>query len=296
VVPAGKGAEHGGRLRIVGQRDAVRSELSLQGSVHLAGRDEQRGPRRFDQQVGEEHGVVVDVAAAQVGDPGDVVDGGDEVMRRAVARHGLAHLGELGRARKRGVRRAVLVHRRGRQGRTVGPNLGEEVEVRAQVQAGLLERAAQLVGGGEPEHLAIDRDGVAGLQVLDHPFDVVRGRAGGDAHELHAGARDLRLGLHPIAAVGEERGMIRGDHERAHRAGEPGQPDAPLPAVGKVLRQVRIAGRHEQGGKLMLRERVAGLLDAQSERRGAGVHGVLPKGERGGLGCGAPQTRGVPRF
>ena len=43
-----------------------------------------------DHHVGEKHRIEVHVRAAQLGQPGDIVQGGEQVPVRAVIRHGLA--------------------------------------------------------------------------------------------------------------------------------------------------------------------------------------------------------------
>ncbi len=98
-------------------------------------------------------------------------------MGRAVAGHRLAHQGELAGTAQRRLRRGVFVDRRLRQGRPVGPDLAEQVQVGAQLHPGALERGAQLLGRGQAEHLAIDRDGVPGGHFLQQPLDVMGGRA-----------------------------------------------------------------------------------------------------------------------
>ena len=50
-----------------------------------------------------------------------------------------------------------------------------------------------------------------------------------------------------------------------------GQPRAPLPTVGQVFGQVRVARRHEQRRKLVSGQRFAGLVQAQADWRRAGV-------------------------
>src|SRR3546814_2196953 len=55
----------------------------------------------------------------------------------------------------------------------------------------------------------------------------------GDFHQLDAGAGQLGLGLHPVAAVDPQAGELGGDHQGAHRAGETAEPLAALPAGGQ---------------------------------------------------------------
>ena len=90
----------------------------------------------LEQQVGHEDRVVVDVAAAQVGDPGDVVDGADEVVAGTVPGHRLAQPCQLRRARAWRVRSGVGIDGRRGQGRALGPDGIEQVTFGAQADAG----------------------------------------------------------------------------------------------------------------------------------------------------------------
>ena len=129
----------------------------------------------------------------------------------------------------------------GGQGGAVGPDICiEQVAIGAQLDAGLFERGAQRLGAGQAEHVAVHAHGLPARHVGREPVDVVRGRAGGDLHQLDAAARQLGFGLHPVAAVGPQSGELRRDDERGHRAGEAAQPFACLPALGQVFRQVRV--------------------------------------------------------
>ena len=68
---------------------------------------------------------------------------------------------------------------------------------------------------------------------------------------------DLGADLHRVAAVNENGGALESDDGKARGAGEARQPDAALPALGQVLAEVRVAGRHQQdlgadGGEFVL--------------------------------------------
>jgi hypothetical protein len=185
----------------------------------------------------------------------------------------------------------VLVHRVGGQAGAVGPHVAEHVDLRVQPHAGLLERGAQLVGRGQAQHVAVHAHRVARQQTLGQPVEVVRGRAGGDLHQLDAAARELVLGLGPVAAVGEHGGAVLGHHQRAHRAGEARQPLPALPALGQVFGQMRVRRRHDDRRDAAALERSLDLLDAQAMGRGAGVHGRFYERGAGTAGCGSATTR-----
>jgi len=90
------------------------------------------------------------------------------------------------------------------------------------------------------------------------------------------GASAIVLGLHPVAAVGEEGGAIGCDDERCHRAVEPRGPAARLPAFRQVFREVRVARRHDHGSAADVAQQLLDAFDAKAGGRGARIHGVLP--------------------
>ena len=146
-----------------------------------------------------------------------------------------------------------------------------------------LDWIAQQLKRGET--LAVDGQGLAALQVAGDPFQVVGGGAGGDLHQGDAAAGQLGLGLGPVAAVGEQRGLGGGDHQRGHGAGEAGEVLAALPAAGQVFGQVRIAGRHQHGVDPALVHHLAQSGDAGAGGRGAGVHECLSRLSGAAGGC-----------
>ena len=273
-----------GGLGIVGQVDAVGGQPRGQRLVDLARRHEQRRALRADQQVGQEDRVVVDIRAAQAGDPGDVVDGRDQMVAGAVAGQAGAHRRQPLGTRHRRVRRQMLAHRRGRQAGAFRPGLGHQVEVGAQADAVALQRAGQHLRRRQAQHRRVDRQRLAGRERGGQPVDGVRGRAGGDLHQLDRRAGQLGLGLRPVAAVGEDRGAVARDHQRAHRAGEAGKVSPALPALGQVFGEVRIAGGHQHRGQVMAHQRLAQRGQAGGNRGGRVGHVDVRAGSSGVAG------------
>ena len=94
--------QSGQRLRCFGVRRHVHVVIGQghgQGTVNLARADKQSGVFAGDEQVRQEDRVVGHITAAQVGDPSNVVHGGDKVRLRAVLGHGAAHRGQFVAAR-----------------------------------------------------------------------------------------------------------------------------------------------------------------------------------------------------
>ena len=163
-----------------------------------------------DQQVRQEHRVVVDVGAAQVGDPGHVVDRRDEVVRRAVlapsprAPRPAWRRAAAARA-ARGARRPAPCGSAGRSGQASV----EQVAVGAQRDAGCIERGLQLLRRGQAEHLAVDGDRArrAARCATSQSMWCVAAPVGIFTRSMPLPAQ-LGLGLRPVAAVGEQRGAL----------------------------------------------------------------------------------------
>ncbi len=171
------------------------------------------------------------------------------------------------------MRRLVFVDGLDRQAGAVVPGALDEVEVGAQADAGAAQGRAQRVGQRQAQHLPVHGQHLAGLQVAGDPIDVLGGGARAHLLERDAAASQLGLGLGPVAAVGEQRGLLASDDQAADRAGEARQPFAALPALRQVFGQVGVAGGYERGVHALGGQGVAQALDAQAGFGGAGVHG-----------------------
>ena len=222
--------------------------------------------------MGHEDRVVGHVGAAQVEQPGHIVNGGDEVVAGASCGRSGAHMGELVLAADAGLRRQVLEDRGCGQAGAVFPGAGDHIHMSVQVQVGGLQRAPDLLGQGQAQHLTVHRQRLAGLQVLDDPVDVVGGRGRHDLDQGDAGAGQFGLGLRPVAAVGKQGGAVQRHHQGGHRARETRCPLAALPAVGQVFGEMRIGRRDQRGVAAAGAQGIADSLQAQRDRVGAGVH------------------------
>ena len=92
--------QRGGSALVGRQRNAVSSQARCKLCIDLAFSNEQRGAFCVEQQMRNEHRVVTDIAATQVGEPRDVVERRNPMMRGAELFHLLAHGGELVGARQ----------------------------------------------------------------------------------------------------------------------------------------------------------------------------------------------------
>ena len=168
-------------------------------------------------------------------------------MRRAMPGHRVAHLRQLVGAGDGRLRRGVLVDGGVGQARTVAPDAVQQVQAGIDVDALGGQRGAQLLRQPQAEHLAVDGQRLARLQLVGDPADVVRGRAGGNLEQRDPAARQFTLGLCPVAAVGEELRIVQRHHQRRHRPGETRQHFTTLPAARQILRQMRVGRGHQDG-------------------------------------------------
>ncbi|MNQ76515.1 hypothetical protein D3C85_913580 [compost metagenome] len=228
------------RLGVVRHFDTVRGQGGAQGVVNLAGGHEERGVVQADQRMADEYRVVVHVRAAQIEEPGDVVQRGDEMHVGAVRAHGLADLGQLVGAGDTGFGRHMFVDAGAGQARPVRPDLVQQVLADFQRGAGSGGSGGQGAECAQAQHLPVHADDLARLGIGGQPVHMA-GRGGQrDLHELHAGAGQLRFGLHPVAAVHPQAGKVGRDHQRADRPREARQPTPPLPAGRQVFGQMRV--------------------------------------------------------
>lgn len=238
--------------------DAILRERRGQRRRYLAVGDEQRRAIGADHCVRNEYRIEVDVGAAQVEQPREIVERRHEMPLRALRVHRAADVGQLARARRVGLRRHVLEHRIAGQPRPLGPDRIEQVDVGTQRDAARTQRGRQPARGRDAEHGAVDPNRRARRHVLREPVDVRRALLPArHLHQLHARARQFGVGLHPVAAVDPQPREVRGDDQRADRTREAGQPAARLPAFGQVFGQVGIGGRHEIGGQVLADHGVA---------------------------------------
>ena len=267
----------GGGFVIRGQAHAVFQQARAQRIGYLAFGHEQGRALAFDQRVRHEHRVEADVRAAQVEQVADVVQGREEVALGAQLVHLGAGGGQLVGARHRGMRGRVLVQRVSRQARTVAPDLVQQIDVGAQGDAARLEGVAEQARHGQAEHARVHRHRLARLHVGSEPVDMQQAGARRDLHQPDLAAGQFGLGLRVVAAVGPDAGEVRRGDEGADRAGEAGQPFAPLPAARQVFGQVGIARRHDAGVDTVARHGGAQLGQAcvalDMEVRGG--HGLL---------------------
>jgi len=177
-----------GSLAVGRQHDAVGGQLLAQRRRDLAFADEQQRAFAGDHQVGGEHRVVGDVGAAQVGDPGDVVERRDE--NAPARRPGRPRRGSV--AACRGARSARTAPGARRPPPPAGPGAaarrrragrGRWRSAMSCAPSFLLQRARRR----QRQHGAVGADHAARRQVLGEPLDVTGTGAAGDLHHLDAG-------------------------------------------------------------------------------------------------------------
>ena len=142
--------------------------------------------------------------------------------------------------------RAVNGDRAERRGRALGPDRVERVAVdRDQLGAGLGAGRGQPLGCRRSVQPGVKTEAVAGREMLRQP--VFRRRID-QRLDMPGLAVDLLGGLQRVAAVDENRGLLRQHDRHAGRAGEAGQPGQPLFGRRDIFVLLLIgAGNHESG-------------------------------------------------
>ena len=192
----------------------------------------------------------MNIAAAQVQRPGDVVERRDEHSVGMLLAQSLADAAQLRWRVLASILQRMDLHGILRDGRTVVPDEAQRVVVRAQREAALLakvgdevldecRRVRHTVGS----HLL--RATVA--QLLSQPLRDGRRVGHLQLHQLELRAPQLLLGSEEVAGVGPQGGTRHRDHSGACRAVEAADPLATLPVVGHVFAVVRIGTCEDVG-------------------------------------------------
>ena len=197
-----------------------------------------------DKQEGHENGIERHVAAAQVGQPSDVVKRGNQVVIRAFFLHDGAHAGEFFGGSFRDVGGVVDEHGFGGDGWAAAPYAVKQVVgvFDADVFGG--QGLRQSAFAGERHHIGRYADGGVFGQVCREPFVIWRNLPA--FLQLDAAACKLFGGLFPIAAVHPNACFIGGYDERADRAGKARQLAARLPVCGQVFGKMGVGGGDDE--------------------------------------------------
>ncbi len=247
----------GRRLGDLGQRCQVRLGLR----PDLGGIDEQLGLAACGHDgEGQRHGVVRDVTAADVEQPGDGIGQRQDHRVLAFLAQGRLQLGDLLLGRLAGVLHGMRDHRALRWG---GPLATPDAVDRIgrqwlELDALGLQRLGQVLDHGGGVQPGIEAHHAAGLQVPAEPVLEL-----GLRHLQHLeGARvDLRRRLHHVAPVDQQRRGGAAHHGQPGRAREARQPLEPLGAARHVLALVLVGARHQHGVEPGLGHQPAQLVD-----------------------------------
>ena len=212
---------HAGQYRaditVVTQGHAIGLEHLRKLGTHLVQGHEQRGLLLADQGKGNEHRVEGHVGTAQVEQPGDIVQRGDEVPVGTAVFQFTAQLHKLLATADRRLRRQVLVDRLVRQRVTVFPDHAQQVEVSAQLRAAGLQLVLQGPRRRQRHDRAIHRDHTAWRGLFGQPVQRT-GEPRRQLHQLDATAGQLLGRLLPVAAIRPDAGELRRHDQGTDRA------------------------------------------------------------------------------
>lgn len=218
--------------------DALGREIGRHLGGKVPGVGVEGGRRGADGDEGVEIGVVVDVAAAQVGEPRHFGEFAREEGVAAALGEPLAQTAEFVGD---GLSCDGLGHdadRAAGQGGAVAPYLGEGVGGSDVAHAALL---GQVGGGGDSGVVAHGGDAFGGEPCVDG------GRIGLTiAHQADV-VGEFVGGLEEVARVGPQRSTAHGHDGGAGTAGEGGEPLPRLVVRREIFGGMRVCGRHDEG-------------------------------------------------
>ncbi len=231
-------------------------------AVELFRRDEQfrfRADRHHSK--GQCHGIVRDVAAADVEQPGNRVR--QRKHRRVLIilpQHGL-HVGDLVGSRPTRVLQWMRDHPVRRRRRAVlAPDLVDKIaRGRLQLDLTLREVAAPRFDFVEGMQPGIEANARCLAELAQEPLAHAVAR---QLRKLEEFAIDFRPGLHRVAPVHEQCCRLARDDREACRAREAGQPAQPFGRGRHILALVLVGAGHDQGVEPLADQQRAQSLDA----------------------------------
>ena len=223
----------------------------------------------------QEDRVVLDIGAAQVGQPGNIVEAGKKVVGGAGAQHGRAHMTQLVGTVHHGERRRVHEDRGVGAAGPFGPDSGRQVEVGAQRGAHRAKALAEVFGAGDVQTVARDRNHIARAQLLCQPRDMFGSVRHPQPHQGQAAAGKFLFRLGEVAGIGPQAAPGGRDDQGAGGPREAGQPFPGLPARRQVLGEVGVGGGDDDGGDAFAGH--GGAKDFKTGGDGLGSHSLMVK-------------------
>jgi hypothetical protein len=222
----------------------------------LLGRDEELDAAvAVEDREGERQRRVLDVAAADVEEPGDRIGRAQHRGVEPVPGERGGDAGALGRGVLAGEGAIVRHHRRQRRRRAVGPDRVERVAVEPdEAPARLLGGGAQALELGQGVQPRVVGERLAGPEIGRDP---ARRRRLGEMAMLEHGPVDLVGRLQRVAPVDEDRRPLGKNDGRPRGAGEAGQPSEALRRLRHILALVLVGARHDEAVETPCGERPA---------------------------------------
>ena len=203
--------------------------------------------RRLHRRKGQQIGRAGDVVPAQVEQPGDLVQRGQDRRVRALAAHVLPEEREL---LGRGAARALHGQQEGLRRRArgpAGPDLAHQVAVHAQAHALVGQGRAQVARHGLVDHLAVKAQAAALGQGLGQVFPQGRDAGLPAAQEPESAALDLPRRLDEVAPVRPEDRVLLRHRADSRRARKARAERARLVVLAHVLGLVVVRRGHDVG-------------------------------------------------
>ena len=210
---------------------------------------------------GQHRGRVRQVGTADIEQPRDGFGAGEHDGILACVLQGLAETGDLVRARRAGELDGMGHHGTPRRLRPILPERVDRVVLRGgELDPLLVQLAGKLLDRRDRMQPGIVADTGAFARVGDQP---VRELFAGHLLDLEYRAVRLLSGLHRVAAIDEEGGLLCQHRRHARRAGKACEPEQPLGTLGDVLALMRVGLGHDEAGKAQPFQLLAQQCDAR---------------------------------
>ena len=198
----------------------------------------------FHRREGQQIGIVSDVCAAQVQQPGDFAQRGQQQHVRAVFRHVAADEGEL--FLRRHARLRVGQAERGLCGKrgAIRPDLAHQILVNRKARMAARQRLFEVLRRAGIDHTAVVTQAAALGQLFRQEL-LHRGNARlRDLHQLDAGAAQLVFRLNEVTAVRPKLRLVLEHHADACRSGKTRKIRACLKMLAHIFRLMEVGRRH----------------------------------------------------
>ena len=229
------------QLIIIRERHAIGLQRGRGGFRQFRRIDEQPRLALRNRGVGDDKRIVGNIAAANIEQPRDVVERGNDVQGSPEFAHRLADAGKFRSARFAAETLREQERRHCRNRRAIRPDRGGEILMMPKFQRFMRADFPQFFELFDGHDAPIEADSRAARQFRRQPILILRHAGHFRFEQFDAGIGQLLRGLNEIAGIRPKPGAVARNDEDSGRAGKTGQPGAGLPMRRDVFALMRIA-------------------------------------------------------